>query len=288
MRSYLIEIARLLLGLVVLFVSLAAADPQEDWRDRWMVELVEMETRSTQEKFERLGVAVRARSSKGGELPTENQLAVGNRAADMLMTTPGHAEYYGRKIRMIMDEEVAKTAAADPRQRTWTFETLEQLPSPETVNVLGELLSDERDPYKGINHGDTGTPIPNFKQASIALTRLGIREAPVKNTLRGSSGFELSEVEKWKVWYEEVKDGTRTFSFESDDAIYSLAGRVATGRDGPVRSRPERQPPSASRRIQDDGFEKRNWTPSIVAGVWLVGIVILTVRRLKRRASGTQ
>lgn len=215
----------------------------------------------------------------------EQQKIIFNNAQFSILGIPGHANYYDKKIRQNMDDEVARNGKGDDRERAWSFETLEQLPSPETVKVLGELLYDERDPYgKPTNSGDTGPPPLNFKYASMTLTRMGIRKPPVKNTNPLRSGYEDYEIEAWKVWYEQVKAGIRTFSFEGDDTLYNLSGPTTVARDGPVQSRPDHKTSAAD---PENGADSNNEhrTPIIIAVLILLGIVAFTVKQRKSRIS---
>ncbi|GAA5115800.1 hypothetical protein GCM10023212_01110 [Luteolibacter yonseiensis] len=206
------------------------------------------------------------------------------------MAIPGYADYYDKKIRRNMDDEVAKNGKGNERERMWAFQTLEHLPSPETVKVLGELLYDDRDPYKGATgFEDTGAPRPNFRYASMTLTRLGIQKAPMKNKYPdGSVGYDDSEVETWKVWYEQVKAGTRTFSFEGDDTIYNLAGRTSVARDGPVQSRPERKVSTTGGGNHDLTTKPASRAPGVIAVLLLLGIAAFTVKKIKSRATETK
>jgi len=208
-----------------------------------------------------------------------------------LMAIPGHAEYYDQKIRKSMDDEMAGSGKGDGAQRMRDFQTLGQLPSPETVKVLGELLYDDRDPSKGMPMDDATRPYANFRCASMALTRLGIKKAPMKNKYpypNGTVGYDDSEVETWKVWYEQVKAGTRTFSFEGDDTNYNLAGRTTVVRDGPIQSRPDRKASANDDGENSPTSNTRSPAPTVIIVLLLLGIAAFTVKKMKNRVTETK
>lgn len=151
-------------------------------------------------------------------------------ARTALMAIPGYAEWHGERIKKCTESKIpgSKSAAEwvgkySTHQRRWDYQTLEQLPGPETVKVLGELLFDERDPWKEIYWGDGGRPMPNSRNAAKTLHGLGIKDPPVN-----SKYFNNGDIGTWQLWIEQVRSGKRTFSFEGDEATYDLEGPVRT------------------------------------------------------------
>lgn len=261
--------------------EIRAEDTRNEWfSKRWQV-VEEAKSLRNDKAIKQLGDIVRPLARDKNELSPE-AADLYRVARDTLLAIPGHAEYYGKEIHKLMDETMQ--TRADSHLRGWAFATLEQLPSIETVKVLGELLYDDRDPWKDADFGDTGSPVLNFRRASMALTQLGIKKAPVKN-VSTSAGFELSDVNTWQLWYEQVRDGSRTFSFEGDDKNYSLSGPVSVAKDGPTTSRPDRKATIAAGNGSEPIRSQDNRTPLVIAIILVVGIIVLTMRQVRKRSS---
>jgi hypothetical protein len=219
--------------------SNSAGDWQNDWKNTWMSEMDEIGTKPIVQQIARLGAAARAKSTNGGfQRPTENQIAVGNRAVSMLLAIPGHAEYYRdrvvnmQKIRMAVARGEVPPVSVDGHQsyqgeQDEAFQILSLLPSSETVRVLGEFLADESDrppPPKDENDELAVERYvmakPNCDRAVRALTEL-LANPPVP---AGSDYLFHRDLQTWRLWYEQVKAGNRTFRFEGDPTEYDLNG----------------------------------------------------------------
>jgi hypothetical protein len=104
-------------------------------------------------------------------------------------------------------------------ERMYGLETLKHLPSPETVRVLGDFLSDL-----------SATPVllhQHMKEAPMAVYALGaLAKLPIANKPADTKQDYESErdLPKWQQWYEEIKSGKRTFRFEGDPTEYDLNG----------------------------------------------------------------
>ena len=168
-----------------------------------------------------------------------------------LIAIPGHAEYYEKNIKaaQLRFEEAETNLEKSPvatqlnNELMYGFATLENLPSPETVRVLGDFLGDMRGVDEngewipgGHYDGFRGTG-PPCTYAAAALMKLPLKSKPTHD--KRTATFE--DVRPWQLWYEQVKAGNRTFSFEGDPKVYSLAGPVAAERS-PAGQRPERRP----------------------------------------------
>ena len=139
-----------------------------------------------------------------------------------LLAIPGHAEYYQRRIneaRRLLDETpYDDIALRGPRQgdlrneQMYGFQTLSQLPSAETVRVLGEFLFDER---------VSNPPVPlestNADWAARSLGKLPLTSRPLT-----SKTPSYQDAPTWRLWYQQVKAGTRTFRFVGDPKEYNL------------------------------------------------------------------
>ncbi len=194
---------------------------------------------------------------------------------DTILTIPGHATWHGEQIKQLTDAEIeGRPTGKHSLQRWWYYETLQQLPSPETVKVLGEFLFDERDPWKHLPTDDGGRWHPNSLYAVRALNKLGIRNAPVKR-----EHWDPADLRTWQLWYEQIRAGTRTFSFEGDDAIYSLSGPVRTALDpGDILSE-SRRSPAAGTGAAAEAKPESSKVPLIAALSLALLSLILAARR---------
>lgn len=132
-----------------------------------------------------------------------------------LLSVPGHSQYFADAL----EEERSKlkpgeyTGSYDDQRCFSIVETLKYLPSPETVKVLGNYLSDNRDFEAAVY--PKGTTCPTGGRSSNAglavrcFRELGIRNPPVREEY-----YDVySKIGTWKLWYEKVQAGTLAFSF---------------------------------------------------------------------------
>jgi len=218
--------------------------------------------------IELLGTGVR-KLSRPSIYPIDERLEVYEMVQKKLISIPGHAEYFGDMIRKATDDQIAGTHKYHPTERWWQYETLQQLPSPETVKVLGELLFDEKgqmftdDPVR-----DSSLPQANCRYAAQSLAVL-IDKPPYDSKLYPSSD---SALDAWRLWYQQVKAGTRTFRFKDSPVSYTLTGPATdkpqpnhtTSRDQTGRG--ERATSSAGGDVTAVAPEKSPW-PKIAAVV---------------------
>ena len=170
-----------------------------------------------------------------------DRLGVHKELQEALLSIPGHAEYYANQINaawQVVEEGISKNGEAGDgtkgvlhNAQMYGFQTLSQLPSAETVRVLGEFLTDNRGKFTPppgasadeiswlrLNWHDSA----NSDRAAITLTALPLTTRPYpKREL-----FVPGDVERWLLWYNQVKAGRRTFSFEGDPQEYDLTGPV--------------------------------------------------------------
>lgn len=197
-------------------------------------------------------------------------------AQKKLLSIPGHAEWYRddllaryRKWEQTENPTMASYWNDFDRQRGWTFETLKEMPSVETVRVLGEMLGDEEDGY-----GTEAPPGANLDHwAAAALTVIGIESPPFPPPEFAWRWRRMSDskLKAWRLWYGQVKAGNRTFRFEGDETEYTLEGPVrtatgATGRSGPGKPAPDSATPRSE--------EEKRGLPWLAAGLALVVLLI--------------
>jgi hypothetical protein len=143
------------------------------------------------------------------------------------LSIPGHAEYFGKRIREAYEPlkgANGRAAISDAQnEMMYSFATLKNLPSPETVRVLGEMLSDtwrmKRPPP--ILGDYTYTPESLALSAvGSALMQLPLREPPNVPGVMAGEDPEVVMVRPWQNWWEEIKSGKRTFSFKGQAVEY--------------------------------------------------------------------
>jgi len=153
-----------------------------------------------------------------------------------------------------------------------SMQALAQIRTPESLNALGTLLSDERDPWKDIRGwGDGGRPLPNSYLSMISLAKMKIRNPPTDAYPRFPE-----DIIPWQTWFDEVRSGKRAFSFEGDPQFYTLAGPVAQ----PGRSKPTIMASSPAAGMgQPNGSPQ--WPLIVVVLISGVGAVVLVLRTRK-------
>ncbi len=210
----------------------------------------------------------------------------------VVLETPGHAEYFANRIR----EARKKVDEASPEdqgqfwhplnnEQMYGFQTLGQLPSPETIRVLGEFLYDERGLFpkynpalqdRARNRGENA----NSDRALMTLARMPLIFKPVQPRIRNHVIYD-EDINAWRLWYEQIKAGTRTFRFEGDPQEYSLAGPVSEARvpqgDGASRKAP-RSPAEASASPLDEKKSLPVWS-LVGASLLLATALWLATRR---------
>ncbi len=173
-------------------------------------------------------------------------------AQDALIAIPGHAEYYAKKIKDAQ-REVERQRGVSGREgaaksklleeQMYGFATLRQLPTPETVRVLGEFLLDpwglrqDAKPGEDPNRSKFGEG-SHAENALAAIARLPLETRA--NTTPAEMTTYWKDIDAWKLWYEQVKAGNRTFRFKGDPREYNLNGPVEKAslarsrKDGPA------------------------------------------------------
>jgi hypothetical protein len=135
-----------------------------------------------------------------------------------LLSVPGHARYFGNRIKYayepLKSTEPQNHINSAQNEMMYGFETLSHLPSPECVQVLGEMLSEtwRMAPTGGY------TPPPLAEPAMKTLGSLGIRDAPWK-PITTRDDYQ-GAAHAWQDWYAKIKSGKLTFSFKGQASEY--------------------------------------------------------------------
>jgi hypothetical protein len=204
------------------------------------------------------------------------------KAQSTLLAIPGHAKYYQDKIEALREEVLANSKKTEQELAKiqeegkeyageWTYETycenafrtLARLPSPECVAVLGFYLND---PVGGDgrtllggkrrNPGDDASPRPtNSEGAAMAIRKLGIEHPPFPPyDDRNEWYVKVGEVDAWKTWWDEVKQGKRTYRF--------IGSNIEYGPDGPAGKEAIERARQSTKRDEERAAGRRKATPA--------------------------
>ncbi len=224
---------------------------------------------------------------------------------------PGWENYYRDRIldaRAKMEAEPDQALRDDMYYRTMAkaqggFGILGMLPSPASVRVLGDFLSDERGRYV-ITPEDEALGFDriawvksvrrsNCESAASAMKLLPLVDKPVSKDVTG-----YAAVPPWREWYERIKSGRATFRFEGDPVEYDLDGpappeklaRIAADRKRDAERENRRtgtaagdEASSATGNTPAEGAAAVNRLPFLLAGAFLA--VVLGWYFLRRRSS---
>jgi len=220
----------------------------ETWHEKWSNVLNSIDELPLPERIEMLGKA--AESSVGGNMGDERS-DIFNRAQSTLLAIPGHARFYQDTIERLRaqalednkksDDEIMRMRADHTMVEFHDYESFREkafvvlalLPSSESVAVLSHFLDDPEGMAKrhfsdDDFHGDFIPFPPNARASATALSKLGIENPPAQATENHEFRdlVTVEEIDAWKTWWNEVKDGKRTFRF--------IGSSVEYGPDGPV------------------------------------------------------
>ncbi len=152
-----------------------------------------------------------------------------------LLSMPGHAIHFAEEVER--EREVAQHAEPATRGlarskydslRDRNFMgILRHVPSPETIRVLGHYLEDEQDAIPARRPAQDYFDTPeNAYLALEALSKVGLRDFPVSGPWDAIAAKHTPEWEdvlpRTRIWYAEVKEGKRSFSFKGQNVEYRL------------------------------------------------------------------
>ena len=261
-----------------------------------------------------LGLGLLKTSRKRNLYAIGNPEEVFKALQEAFLSIPGHALHYRDRINTTRSELEKALAAGEINmigsvrakiynEVTYGLETLGNLPSPETVGVLGEFLFDERgfvditglvpteeNMYLAIRDG------PVFAKAAAALDALPIVAKPVQTKIYYVSP---SDTEPWRQWYREIKEGKRTFRFEGDATEYDLNGPAPSQKIERIARDTKRERERAAGRLEtspgrigttDSAAENESSAPLfplLAAGMLVLGTLVWYVtRRIFLRTAG--
>lgn len=232
---------------------------------------------------------------------SQKALELTDLAASELCKIPGHARYFAEEIKREQEEVKQYATNSGPRvsydrHRTWHFETLRNLPSPETIWVLGEFLSDDVDtPHSSVPEDSDWGEIDRANSffSSMTISEIGLRDAPAGREL-----FDIrpeQHLATTRAWWAEIESGKRTFSFKGQnveyrfkpDGTWETLTMANPPDDGPGRpesgpNRPERKSSPPPVNIKTETTEwSRPWL--LVAAGILTVLATIALRMLRTR-----
>jgi len=296
--------------LAILIISHNSAQGRDlDWFDRRSAELDKAISQiDSGDKIESLATFARIGNSRQMD---EEQRTIFKTSQTALLQVPGHAQHYQSKLESLRSD-ILSTAKLpeDPFKmklnsafakyedfREEAFPVLGLLPSSETVAVLGHFLNDPEGRDGKDTLGDPITfsdaiPFPiNAGAAAIAIRKLGIEHPPFLTHPNADDGYYTpEEIDAWKDWWNEVKDGKRTYHF--------IGSSIEYGPDGPAskeqlqriersrqREASSKDPKSAVSSNETDGPPHTKTGIAIGGTVLLLLASIFYVLRTKKRSS---
>lgn len=236
------------LSLICVSRAVLPEDPIEyqRWEEKILLSIARQEQEPRDEALERLGKWLRQLNPNDTINTERGDALVFKSTQAMALSLPGHAEYFGKKVTDPYEQikqgyAEGKRASELPWSRylrnSWdAFKVLSLLPSHETVYVLGEMLEDDwKWPgYEQEIHAD-------YVRDTLDIRALGaLSKLPFVNPPTGPLHTPQDwrdNVGVWKVWYQEIKDGRRTFRFIGDSVHYDLRGPSKRGEVFPNTSR---------------------------------------------------
>lgn len=224
---------------VLVMLSFAQASVADDWHNKWSSSGSTWHERWTNlanesdimSPSEKCVILSRALGVGSKMEMTEEEKVVYAQLQKMILNTPNHARYIANEVEKMRQQEEhlprANQTSYDRVRRTLIGETLRHLPSPETIQVLGNYLDDERDPPPRLEF----LPENSFL-GCVALSEIGLRNPPV--SARPGIHNWREELVKQKVWYSQVKAGTLPFSFFGQKIEYRFKpdGNMGNHSDG--------------------------------------------------------
>jgi len=276
----------------------------------WELKLEELKLRPNDADLDNLSLGLRNfgyRKEREGHNPEVDR--VYRAIQDVVLSIPGHAEYFSSEI-----ETARKTLGtltyevSYERKRTWLFETLSHLPSPETIKILGHYLNDDRDLADAPKWTSDGILMglnPNSRLALNTLENIGLRDpgfstpevgewpdaknyATREEAKRAAWNYidtkRKTEIEPWREWYAELTSGQRTFSFKGQaveyrfkpDGTWETIPIANPPDDAPKTSEPVPEPSDAKR--QEKGRPATGTDDGQYPWPWIgLGIAVLSL-----------
>ncbi len=232
------------------------------------------------------------KTSKYHIFQVQERFEVHEKSRDRLLSIPGHAEYFGKRItdsygRFRNGYAEGKGAFYIGHYRNVNreaFATLAMLPSTETVRVLGPMLKED---WKWPDYEEMEKR--DGYQSTLAIRALStLAKLPIANPPSEPMPHILllrDNLETWQQWYAEIEAGRRTFRFIGDNTEYDLRGPVRRG-GLDDRSRGMKRPVEAQHEELPGKTEPsgRKLLPYILGVIFLLAGVFIYLRERQNAA----
>ena len=202
-----------------------------------------------------------------------------------LLSIPGHAEYYRDKIEGLtipyLEAEAAWKKTEEniyingkdagllfselDRGRMWALQTLRELPSPETLRVLGEMFDDERMLVR-LLPDKSNQEMASMSRPTSELSARTLCEMIENPPTKGDWNYDR-DMPVWRNWWRQVKEGRRTVRFKGDPQEYDFTG--------PVREAKNPDVPRVAKRphVHDESLPNSGKVSSSVRTSWIAGAI---------------
>lgn len=192
----------------------------------WKAKIREAEYLEPAQKVEMLWLGLRNMGWRSKVQPQFTEIAQTYRQIQaVLLALPDHAKWFENEIerRRASPINTLENGTYSDYRYKFLVEALPNLPSPESVRVLGHYLSDDRDPSG--NQGDSISLPENSVLACVGLSAIGLRNPPQINRTEWNV-----DREPWSRWFSKIQSGELAFSFVGQDVEYRFSpdGTVQT------------------------------------------------------------
>lgn len=204
--------------------STDAKEREKQQVELWQNRLQECSGMSAEETVALLYLGLRNmgyRRSYAGHDPSVDSIYF--KIQQRLLALPGHAQYFAHKIEVEQKSVERFPTITGPRctydfNRGLYFEVLSHLPSPETIQVLGHFLYDDKDTPVPLISPDSDwgeNPRANSFFAAATIMRMNLKNPPIF-----AAGGPDANLERVRAWWEEIQAGKRVLAFAGQDTGY--------------------------------------------------------------------
>jgi len=210
--------------------------------ERWQNRLQECSGMSAEETIEHLSPGLRNmgnRRSYAGHDPSVDSIYA--KIQQTLLALPGHAQYFADKIEVEQKSVERFPTTTGPRctydfNRSLYFEVMAHLPSPETIQVLGHFLYDDKDTPVPLMSPDSDwgeNPRANSFFAAATIMRMNLKTPPIS-----ANGDPDAGLERVRVWWKEIQAGKLVLAFAGQDTGYRFTPDGSWQIVGDVKNNP--------------------------------------------------
>ncbi|WP_184017236.1 hypothetical protein [Haloferula luteola] len=190
--------------------------------DAWEKLAENIESNPSDQEFETL--ARGARGLRKSNFPDDRRLEVNFKLREAILKIP---DFEKRLMKQLEEKRAAWEKSKNYDQgydseRIRIIQTFQVLPDPRSVEALGTLLFDDSGvPFPIESNPDSSSPPENPIFAMIALATM-LEDPPFQVNETTPVEVLRAQKEVWRLWFEEVESGKRSFRFKGDPRSYHL------------------------------------------------------------------